>query len=44
MEAEVTGWAPVLPETVPFQLTVGAIASERDVAIFMGIIVLLWQS
>ncbi|MGB0329366.1 MAG: hypothetical protein ACPGCU_01975, partial [Candidatus Poseidoniaceae archaeon] len=43
--AEVTGWAPVLPETVPFRTRrVFSLATGFVIALFIGIIVVLWQS
>ena len=43
--AEVTGWAPVLPETVPYRARrVFSLASGLAMALFMGLIVVLWQS
>lgn len=43
--AEVTGWAPVVPDTVPYRpRRVFSLASGLIVALFMGIIVVLWQS
>ena len=43
--AEVTGWAPVVPETVPYRTRrFFSLASGLVVALFMGIIVVLWQS
>ena len=43
--AEVTGWAPVVPDTVPFRTRrVFSLASGLVIALFMGIIVVLWQS
>ena len=43
--AEVTGWAPVVPETVPFRpRRVFSLASGIVVALFMGMIMVLWQS
>ena len=43
--AEVTGWAPVVPDTVRFRTRrVFSLASGLVIALFMGIIVVLWQS
>ncbi len=43
--AEVTGWAPIVPDTVPYRpRRVFSLASGLVVALFMGIIVVLWQS
>ena len=43
--AEVTGWAPVVPDTAPFRTRrVFSLASGLVIALFMGIIVVLWQS
>ena len=43
--AEVTGWAPVIPDTVSFRpRRVFSIASGLIIALFMGLIVVLWQS
>ena len=40
-----TGWAPVLPDTVAFRLDGSfSLASGLVIALFMGIIVVLWQS
>ncbi len=43
--AEVTGWAPIVPETMPYRpRRVFSLASGLVVALFMGIIVVLWQT
>ena len=43
--AKVTGWAPVVPNTVPFRpRRVFSFASGIFVALFMGMVVVLWQS
>ena len=43
--AEVMGWAPVVPDSVPFRpKRVLSLASGAIVALFMCIIVVLWQS
>ena len=43
--AEVTGWAPTVPETIPYRpRRLFSITSGVMMAIFLGIIVLLWQS
>jgi len=43
--AEVTGWAPVVPDTLPYRpRRLFSLASGVIVALFMGIIVVLWQS
>ncbi|MGB1568216.1 MAG: S8 family peptidase, partial [Candidatus Poseidoniaceae archaeon] len=43
--AEVTGWAPVVPDTLPYRpRRLFSLASGVIMALFMGIIVVLWQS
>ena len=43
--AEVTGWAPTLPETLPYRpRRLFSITSGVMMALFLGIIVVLWQS
>ena len=43
--AEVTGWAPIVPETMPYRpRRVFSLASGLVVALFMGTIVVLWQT
>ena len=43
--AEVTGWAPVVPNTIPYRSRrFSSLASGFILAIFLGGIVLLWQS
>ena len=43
--AEVTGWAPTLPETLPYRpRRLLSITSGVMMALFLGIIVVLWQS
>ena len=43
--AEVTGWAPIVPTALPYQpRRIFSLASGVIVALFLGIILLLWQS
>lgn len=43
--AEVTGWAPVVPDTLPYRpRRIFSLASGVIIALFMGLIVVLWQS
>ena len=43
--AEVTGWAPIVPETVPFRpRRVFSLATGIFGALFLAILVVLWQS
>ena len=43
--AEVTGWAPIVPNALPYQpRRIFSLASGVVVALFLGIILLLWQS
>ena len=43
--AEVTGWAPIVPDALPYQpRRIFSLASGVVVALFLGIILLLWQS
>ncbi len=43
--AEVTGWAPVVPDTIPYRSRrLFSLTSGFILAVFLGAIVLLWQS
>lgn len=43
--AEVTGWAPIVPDSIPYRpKRIFSFVSGAIIALFMGIIVLLWQS
>ena len=43
--AEVTGWAPIVPETLPFRpRRVFSLATGIFGALFLAILVVLWQS
>lgn len=43
--AEVTGWAPVMPDSIPYRpRRLFSLASGVITALFLGIIVVLWQS
>ena len=43
--AEVTGWAPIVPDSIPYRpRRIFSLFSGVIIALFMGIIVVLWQS
>ena len=43
--AEVTGWAPIVPDLIPYRpKRIFSFVSGVIIALFMGIIVVLWQS